>query len=152
MNPKALSHSESLEVIEQLNNGESGREIARQHEVSEGTVRNIIKRYGQTPVDYIQKLSKATGVAAMKFAAMGFDQLTHRLSKGEGVQAAQLMVMSGIAAQRGSELLASNGELPPPDWTNLNQNIDQTLTDTDSPMVQQSIINSVVTSPSVQAD
>lgn len=128
-----------LQVIEQVNEGVSYREIGRRMEMSDSTVREIVKRNSVEPIDFIQKLTKSTGVAALKAAVVGFEELAHRLTNREPIQTAQLAVVAGIAASRGNELLSKPEEIAPPDYTKISDSIDK-LFSSDSPLPQAQII------------
>lgn len=119
--------STELSVVDTLETGVSNRDAARLHDVSEGTIRNIIKRYEVLPSGFIDKLCKSSGVTSMRFGLLAFEQLTQRLLKGEKIQAAQLAVMGGIGLQRGREFLEKGEQLAAPDWSKIS--VDHVLQD-----------------------
>lgn len=129
-------------------NGYTTRDIALEVDVSHKTVANILNKYGSFKQGFLDKLKVVSGAVSMQYGLMAFHELTQRMLKGEKVQSAQLGVLGGIALSRGRELLENTNQVAPPDWSQLNQNVDSALVDTDSPIVIQAMVNS----PSVQAD
>lgn len=110
-----------LKVVDLVESGLTTRQVAAQVDICQKTVSNIMARYEKTEHATIQKLSKCTGVAAMRFAMMLFDKLTLRFEKeSDSWNPAQMAVMAGIATQRAHEIFDKPQDVLPPDWSKLS--------------------------------
>lgn len=104
--------------------GYSTRDIALEVDVSQKTVSNILRQYGDFKQHFLDKLKIASGAVSMQYGLMAFHELTQRMLRGEKIQSAQLGVLGGIALSRGRELLDQPQSIAPPDWSNLHASIE----------------------------
>lgn len=121
-----MNHSSKeteLKVVEMGIEGYNQRDIAKEIDISQKTVCNILNRYGIFKADFISKLKQCSGVVSMQYGLVAFHELTQRMLRGEKVQSAQLAVMGGIALSRGKDLLEEQVEIAPPDWSNLHASV-----------------------------